>query len=581
LPIRNGELEEARNCELEEGVAALEAGRRGAAREMLARVVCADPENAAAWLWLSRCLDDAAQRRECLEHALRLEPANEAVREALARDAAAQSPRLTPRAPLPYRRLFLTIPVLALVALVYAVISRAGWPAQSAGSPALAASGVIRADEVLIASEWGGRIAAMPKGEGDAVAAGDVLVRLDTTLLEAQIEAARAAVAVAEAGLVQAEAGARAGQIAVAEAQLVQAEAARAAAAQAVSDTLALAANPQDIGLQIAVTRAQVEAAQHRTAQATALKDAAEIAKDKFEDVLVQLDERGRQKIFVRRGPVGELPAILPPEIVALLPTLGDGVHTFGDLELHLHGGSYDLYTWVTVQIPLEAHLTANNWWQAWVGVNAAVARQRGLEALLAQLYAQWAHPQNLEAQADGARAALAQSEAQVAVAQAQADGLKAGVAGEQIAALEARVAQARAALASLLAQRATMDVVSPVSGVVVDVAAYPGEVASAGATLLTVADLAEVSLVVYLPETRLGQVRVGQLVQVTVDSFAGRVFAGRVIRVADRAEFTPRNVSTQEERVNLVFAVEIQLANDDGALKPGMPADAVLEGGG
>lgn len=550
---------------------------------MLAQAVCADPENAAAWLWLSRCLDDAAQRRECLERALRLGPANEAVREALAQDAA-RSLRLTPRAPLPYRRLLLTILVLALVALAYTVISRAGWPAtpaRPAGGPALTASGVIRADEVLIASEWGGRIVDMPKGEGDAVAAGEVLVRLDTALLEAQIEAVRAAVAVAEAGLAQARAGARAGQVAVAEAQLAQAEAARAAAAQAVSDTLALAANPQDVGLQIAVTRVQVEAAQHRTAQVVALKDAAEIAKNKFEDVLAQLDERGRQKVFVRRGPVGELPAILPPEIVALLPTLGDGVYTFGDLELHLHGGSYDLYTWVAVQIPLEAHLTVNNWWQAWVGVNAAVARQKGLEAALAQLYTQQAHPQDLEAQADEARAALAQAEAQVAAAQAQADGLKAGVAGEQIAALEARVAQARAALASLLAQRATMDVVSPVSGVVVDVAAHPGEVASAGAALLTVADLAEVSLVVYLPETQLGQVRVGQAVQVTVDSFAGRVFAGRVSRVADRAEFTPRNVSTQEERVNLVFAVEIRLDNDDGALKPGMPADAVLGGGG
>ena len=64
-----------------------------------------------------------------------------------------------------------------------------------------------------------------------------------------------------------------------------------------------------------------------------------------------------------------------------------------------------------------------------------------------------------------------------------------------------------------------------------------------------------------------------------TVDSFSERTFTGQVSHIADRAEFTPRNVATREERVNLVFAVEIQLPNDDGALKPGMPADAYLGG--
>ncbi len=576
MPIRNGELEK--------GIAALEAGRREAARQLLAQAVCADPGNATAWLWLSRCLDDEAQRRECLERVLRLEPANEAVREALAQGAAAQLPLLTSHPSLPHRRLLLAIPTLALIALIYAVAPRAGRPspqAQSGNAPAMEASGVIRAEEVLIASEWGGRIAAMPANDGDAVTAGDVLVQLDAALLDAQIEAARAAIAVAEAGLTQAKAGARPGQVAVAEAQLAQAEVARVAATQVVSDALALVENPQDLRLQIAVAQAQAEAAQHQVARAAALKDAAEIAKNKFEDVQAQLDGRGRQKVFVRSGPVGELPAILPPEVVALLPTLGDGVHTFGDLELRLHGGTYDLYKWVNVNVPLELYLTPNNWWQAWVGVNAAIARQKGIEASLAHLSAQRAHPQSLEAKADEAQAALARAEAQVAAAQAQADGLKAGAAEEQIAALETRVAQARAALESLLVQRATMDITSPVDGVVVDVAAHPGEAASAGAALLTVADLSQVSLVVYLPETRLGQVRVGQAVQVTVDSFAGRVFAGQVTRIANRAEFTPRNVSTQEERVNLVFAVEIRLSNDDGALKPGMPADAVFGVGG
>jgi len=110
--------------------------------------------------------------------------------------------------------------------------------------------------------------------------------------------------------------------------------------------------------------------------------------------------------------------------------------------------------------------------------------------------------------------------------------------------------------------------------GIVVDMTAHLGEVVAPGAPLLTVADLSEMHLTVYLPETHIGRIHLGQRVRVAVDSFSGQVFEGQVIHIADRAEFTPRNVATKEERVNLVFAVKVRLPNDDGALKPGMPAD-------
>ncbi|UCC63030.1 MAG: efflux RND transporter periplasmic adaptor subunit [Anaerolineae bacterium] len=619
------------NGELERGIAALKAGRREEARRSIARAVSADPKDATAWLWLSRCVHDEAQRRECLERALRLDPTGEAARrmaederrttedgrwttedERRKRDdgrrttnddnrlLTANQPRVTHHASritdhgsrithhaprithhvsrlAPHRRLLLSVLALAVVVLVCALAPRVSWlasPAQPARGEVLEASGIIQAEEVLVASEWGGTIAAIPVGEGDKVAAGEVLVQLDTALLDAQIEAARAAVALAEAGLVQAKAGARAGQIAVAEAQLAQAETARLAAMQAVSDTLALVENPQEVRLQIAVAQAQAEAAKHQVAQAVAVKDAVEVAKDKFENVR---DIAGSRRVLIATGPKVDLPDLLPPEIRDGLESLVDGVYTFGNLELHLHGGTYELYRWVNVHIPLELHLAPNQWWQAWVGVNAAVARQEGIDASLAHLYAQKAHPQSLEARADEALAALAQAEAQIAAAQAQVDGLKAGATEEQMAALAARVVQAQAALDSLLTQRATMAVTSPMDGTVVSIAAHPGEVAAPGAALLTVAGLDEVRLAVYVPETRVGQVQLGGRVQVRVDSFPGRIFDGQVTHVADRAEFTPRNVATKEERVNLVFAVEIRLANDDGALKPGMPADAVF----
>jgi multidrug resistance efflux pump len=260
------------------------------------------------------------------------------------------------------------------------------------------------------------------------------------------------------------------------------------------------------------------------------------------------------------------------------LPGLGDGVHVFGDLELHLHGGTYDLYQWVNVSLPLEFHLTPNQWWQAWVNLNAATAQQEGLQSALYHLYEQLENPQDLQAQADGALAAQAQSSAQVAAAQAQVDGLAAGASPEQIAALQARVSQVQAVLDSLLTQRGLMEIASPLEGVTLELAIHQGEVAAPGAALLTVADLSTVNLVVYLPETKIGQVQLGQEVQVMVDSFPGQAFEGQVVHIADRAEFTPRNVATQEERANLVFAVEVRIPNDEGLLKPGMPADARFE---
>jgi multidrug resistance efflux pump len=106
---------------------------------------------------------------------------------------------------------------------------------------------------------------------------------------------------------------------------------------------------------------------------------------------------------------------------------------------------------------------------------------------------------------------------------------------------------------------------------------AQVGETATAGKPLLTIASLDEVKLVLYIPENRVGQVQIGQEVEVEVDSFPERVFVGRVESIAGQAEFTPRNVQTKEERVNLVFAVDVSIPNRGHALKPGMPADATI----
>jgi multidrug resistance efflux pump len=138
-------------------------------------------------------------------------------------------------------------------------------------------------------------------------------------------------------------------------------------------------------------------------------------------------------------------------------------------------------------------------------------------------------------------------------------------------------VEQARAALAKLAVQRDKQTISAPVGGVVLEVNAHEGELAIPGGTMLTLGDLDHVNLTVYVPEDKLGQVKIGQSVAVSVDSFPGQTFEGTVVRIANEAEFTPRNVQTKEERVNMVFAVEVRIPNSDHALKPGLPADAVL----
>jgi multidrug efflux pump subunit AcrA (membrane-fusion protein) len=572
-----------------DAVDALRAGRRTDAQRMLARAVCADPGNATAWYWLGRTLDDAARRGACMARVRRLDRERKGEAQQLPPERAVLTRAVPPPRPnLFKKRRWVIALTLLLVATACLGASLARWsPAQAraAGPETLQASGTIDAPEIELASEYGGRIDAILAAPGEQVSEGQVVVRLATDLLDAQIGAALAAVDLAEAALAQAQAGARPGRIAIAEAQLAQVEAARVAAAQAVTDTQILVAHPQEVDLQIAVTQAQQGAAEHQLSSALAIKDAAEIGKDQFYEAQSALraaggpgDKRFRAKIA--EGSLEEIIARLPPEVRDRLPpSPADGTIAIQDFEIEVHGATVTLYRWVTVNInlPFEAHLLPNVWWQAWVGVNAASAELNGYQASLDALYDQRNRPQESMARADQAAATLAQVEAQLAAAQAQLDGLRAGTSQVKIDVLQAKVGQAQAALDALLTQRKRMTLAAPSDGIVLSVPVHEGEVAAQGAPLLTLAYLDRVQLTVYVPETMLGQIGVGEAVRVQVDSFPDRTYEGTVVRIADNAEFTPRNVSTQEERSNLVFAVEIDLPNADRTLKPGMPADATF----
>jgi multidrug resistance efflux pump len=121
---------------------------------------------------------------------------------------------------------------------------------------------------------------------------------------------------------------------------------------------------------------------------------------------------------------------------------------------------------------------------------------------------------------------------------------------------------------------------VAPRDGVILRTVFEPGEQVPPGAPVAVLGDLRNLTLKVYLPEDRYGQVSVGQRADVTVDSFPGDVFAARVDTIASQAEFTPRNVQTQDDRVKSVYAIKLRLPNPDLRLKPGMFADAAFVSG-
>jgi HlyD family secretion protein len=117
--------------------------------------------------------------------------------------------------------------------------------------------------------------------------------------------------------------------------------------------------------------------------------------------------------------------------------------------------------------------------------------------------------------------------------------------------------------------------VTSPVDGVIVKKFVEKGETVSNLSSLFKVSDLNEVDLMIYIPETDLGKVKLGQVADIKTDTYADKTYKGKVIYISPEAEFTPKNIQTEEERTKLVFAVKIRIPNPEFELKSGMPADA------
>ncbi len=137
-----------------------------------------------------------------------------------------------------------------------------------------------------------------------------------------------------------------------------------------------------------------------------------------------------------------------------------------------------------------------------------------------------------------------------------------------------AQRAQAQASLALVEAQLERAELRAPVTATVLTRAIEPGEVTMPGATLLRLGLLDALRITVYVPEDRYGEIEIGDGAELEVDSFEDREFDAVVRRIAEEAEFTPRNVQTASGRKSTVYAIELDIEDEDGRLKPGMPAD-------
>ena len=378
------------------------------------------------------------------------------------------------------------------------------------------ASGTIRAAEIRVASELGGRIVEMPVGLGDVVAPGDVIARLDATPYTLQLGPAEAEVKKAQAELAVLMAGPRPEEIAAARAAVALAQAQRDGAREAWQQAEDALENAQSLEAESIAGRTKIDLA----VQGVELAEA----------------QLAQQKLARDQTQAG-----------------------------------------TTERAAADAQVRASE-----AALAAAQADEQTARALLSHLLAIEAEPLGPIAQANAAEGQHRVQAEAVAVAEAKLADLLDGPTAEEIAVAEAavRVAEAKAAHYRVQVEKCTVR--SPLKGeavtaVVIAQALHVGEIAAPAATILTLADLSDVTLDVYVPETRIGHVTLGMEVGVRVDSFPDEVFVGRVVRIEDEPEFTPKNIATTEERRNTFYAVEVRLDNSARLLKPGMPADATF----
>ncbi len=376
--------------------------------------------------------------------------------------------------------------------------------------------GSLEARSVHVMSELDGRAVKVLAAEGDSVEAGQPLIRLDPTDVQAQIAAAEQAVAAAKA--------------------------ARDAAAAPPNETVKALADEA-----VSAARTDVENARRTLEQARAIRENPQA-------IQTQIDQTAAL-IPVARAQVEAAQASVDQS-----QTLIEEARTDGSMQ-----GKYRVRILEEQKAAAEAEL------------KAAHARLNGLYRTLALLKKMRDDPLALEANVHQAEGQVALAQAALKVAEADREARIAPPQPESVAVADAGVRKARAALDLARWQTERLVITAPISGQVQAKLLETGEVVQPGLPLLTLADTSEMELWAYVSGQDLHRVHLNRRLPVEVIAIPGKRFEGQVFFIASEAQFRPSNILNPDDRGDMVFRIKLRLPNNDGQLKPGMPADVIL----
>jgi len=469
--------------------------------------------------------------------------------------------------PLPTLVLLLLLPLLAA-----GCDPLTGSPGTNGELDPILASGVIEADQVNISPELSGLVKEVHVKEGSSLSAGDIVISLEDDILlaqkaqvVAQYDAALAMQESASAVLAAAQAfqDAAEANLTAAEIQYKQVQAQALGGENRVADWIEITPSQILLPPWYFQQPEKITAAEHSAALAwddfqTELENYQQVAEDIGGEAYLEAEQRlaDAQASFqiadaLRDRRVGYSGR---QEILDQINIFFESAET----ELEDAQKAFDQFL---TDSQYEEILQARG--------KVSVARER-YDLARDFLNTQYSGVYSLEVQA--AEALVAQAEAGLRQADAQIIQAENG-----LISANAAVQQAESALDLINLQLEKTQITSPISGVVLSQAVKAGEMIGAGFTALTVGDITNLTVTVYLPEDRYGQVNLADLAELSIDSYPDEIFEAEVIYISDQAEYTPRNVQTQEERQNTVYAVKLSVQNTRGILKPGMPADVIF----
>ena len=414
-------------------------------------------------------------------------------------------------------------------------------------SEALQASGQIEATEISIAPELSGRVTDVYVTEGDSVQTGDPLFKLDDSLLQSEKQSAQAALDSANAQVDAAQAALDAAQVQY-DLTLDAALAEEATTRIEIWDE----SKPSEFDQPVWYF-SKAERLQATQAEVASAKEALDDAMAKLEDT----ESKAGSSEFI------EIEAALAQARIAFQNAKDVLDNTNGTSDgQSLRDAAQVLYDEKKIDLEdaqkdYDDALTTDGAKDVMEARADAVIAQETYDSALDKLRVLQTGENSPMVQT--AAAAIDQAEAQLDLAKSN------------VAAVQATLDAINIQIDKLIAH-------APMDGVILTRSVHVGEVAQTGGTTMVIADLNNLTITVYLSEDRYGEVKVGDEVSFTTDSFANETFTAIVTRIADQAEYTPRNVQTKEERQTTVYAIELKVDNSDGKLKPGMPVDVIFE---